>query len=150
IICCAALNRPRQPLNGESNCVFICSVSWSPPMANLRSIKIVQAGNLATFQPDPSGVQLGDRIHWNNETNNDHEVQVSDGFVTDNIPPGKVSNPGYPASAGVSYRCSIHPQEQGTIQIVPAVVMAPAVVPAAAVPAVASLASGVTAPTVAP
>src|SRR3954453_1706334 len=87
------------------------------PMANLRSITIVQAGNRAAFQPDPAGVQAGDRIHWNNETNNDHEVQVSDGFVTDNIPAGAVSNPGYLASAGVSYRCLIHPQEQGTIQI---------------------------------
>lgn len=118
-------------------------------MANLRSIKIVQAGNLATFQPDPAGVQGGDRIHWNNESNNDHEVEVSDGFVTDNIPAGAVSNPGYPASGDVSYRCLIHPQEQGTIQIV-TVVMAPAMVPAAAVPAVASLESGAAALTVAP
>jgi plastocyanin len=123
-------------------------------MANMRSIKIVQAGNLAAFQPDPGGVQTGDRIHWNNETNNDHQLQVSDGFTTDNIPGGAVSNPGYNAptagvSSGVSYRCLIHPQEQGTIQIVPAVVMAPAVVPAAAVPAVASLASGAAAPSAA-
>jgi hypothetical protein len=121
-------------------------------MANLRSIKIVQVGNLATFQPDPAGVQASDRIHWNNETNNDHQVQVSDGFVTDIIPAGAVSNPGYPAPAnvGVSYRCLVHPQEQGTIQIVPAVVMAPAMVPAAAVPAVASLVSGAAAPSAAP
>jgi hypothetical protein len=118
-------------------------------MANLRSITIVQAGNLATFQPDPAGVQAGDRIHWNNETNNDHQLQVSDGFTTDNIPAGAVSNPGYPANVGVSYQCLTHPQEQGTIQMVPAVVMAPAVVPAAAVPAVVSLASGAAAPSAA-
>jgi plastocyanin len=121
-----------------------------PPMANLRSIKIVQAGNLAAFQPDSAGVQAGDRIHWNNETNNDHQLQMSDGFMTDNIPGGAVSNPGYIAKKPVSYQCLVHPQEQGTIQIVPAVVMAPAMVPAAAVPAVASLASGAAAPSAAP
>jgi plastocyanin len=105
-------------------------------MANLRSIKIVQAGNRAAFQPDPAGVQVGDRIHWDNKTNNDHQVEMTDrSFQTDNIPGGAVSNPGYIANADISYRCLIHPQEQGTIAIVPAVVMAAAVVPAAPVPA---------------
>lgn len=111
-------------------------------MANMRLIKIVQAGNRAAFQPEPAGVQAGDRVHWNNETNNDHQLQLDDGTMTDNIPGGAVSNPGYIASANVSYRCLIHPQEQGTIQIVLPVVMAPAVVAAAAVPAVAPSAPG--------
>jgi len=117
----------------------------------MRSIKIVQAGNRAVFQPDPAGVQVGDRIHWNNTTNNDHQVQMTDGtFETDNIPAGAVSNPGFIAAGEASYRCLIHPQEQGTIQIVPAVVMAAAVVPAAALPAVASFAAGAATPSAAP
>src|SRR5262245_1075164 len=102
------------------------------------SITIRQAGNRAAFQPDPAGVQASDRIQWNNQTNNEHQVQVSDGFVTNNVPAGDLaSNPGYLASADVSYRCLIHPQEQGTIKMAPAVVMAPAVTPAAAVSLVA-------------
>jgi hypothetical protein len=107
-------------------------------MPNLRLIRIVALGNGAAFQPDPSGVQANDTIHWNNETNEDHWLETtSGGFVTKNIPAGEVSNPGFIANA-VSYRCKLHPQEQGTIAIVPAVAVPAVLVSAAAVPAVAS------------
>ena len=105
-------------------------------MATLRLIKIVAVGNGAEFQPDPSGVEAGDRIHWNNETNEEHWLEeTTGGFMTDNIPAGSVSNPGFIATQDVSYRCRLHPQEQGTITIVPAVVMASAMSLAAAAPA---------------
>jgi hypothetical protein len=105
-------------------------------MPNLRLIRIVAQGNGAVFQPDPSGVQVDDTIHWNNETNEDHWLETTTGdFVTDNIPAGTVSNPGFVAVQGISYRCRLHPQEQGTIVIVPAVVMAETMEIAAALPA---------------
>jgi hypothetical protein len=105
-------------------------------MPNLRLIRIVAQGNGAAFQPDPSGVQADDTIHWNNETNEDHWLETTTGdFVTDNIPAGTVSNPGFVAVQDVSYRCRLHPQEQGTIAIVPAVVMAATMEIAAALPA---------------
>jgi hypothetical protein len=106
-------------------------------MPNLRLIRIVALGNGTTFQPDPSGVQAKDTVHWNNETNEAHWLETTTGgFMTDNIPAGAVSNPGFIAVQDISYRCRLHPQEQGTIAIVPAVVMAAAMEVAAAVPAV--------------
>jgi plastocyanin len=107
-------------------------------MSNSRSIKIVAVGNGAAFQPDPSGVQAGDKIHWDNQTTEAHLLVTSTGFQTNKIAPGEVSSrglvignhPGQP----VTYSCSLHPQEQGTITIVPAVVVPPAFVPAVPVP----------------
>jgi hypothetical protein len=107
-----------------------------------KSIDIVVQGNGAAFQPEPAGVQVGDRIHWNNETNEDHLLETTTGgFITDNIPPGSVSNPGFIAAQDTSYRCRLHPQEQGTIVIVPAVVMAATMELATAAPAAAALAA---------
>jgi plastocyanin len=107
-----------------------------------KSIDIVVQGNGAAFQPNRAGVQVGDRIHWNNETNEDHWLETTTGgFITDNIPPGSVSNPGFIAAADISYRCRLHPQEQGTIEIVPAVVMAATLELAAAAPSAAALAA---------
>jgi hypothetical protein len=104
-------------------------------MPNFRLIRIIVQGKGAVFEPDPSGVQNGDTIHWNNETNEAHWVEdTSSGFITNNIPAGEISNPGFPASADVSYRCKLHPQEQGTIRIGPAVVMPATLVSAAAIP----------------
>jgi hypothetical protein len=103
-----------------------------------KSIDIVVQGNGAAFQPDRAGVEVGDRIHWNNETNEAHWLETTTGgFMTDNIPAGQVSNPGFIAAQDTSYRCRLHPQEQGTIVIVPAVVMAQAMELATAAPAAA-------------
>jgi hypothetical protein len=104
-------------------------------MPNLRLIRIVAQGNGAAFEPDPSGVQGGDTVRWNNETNEDHWIETTTGvFLTNNIPAGEVSNPGAVADATIAYRCRLHPQETGRIEIVPAV-MAPVMAAAAAMTA---------------
>lgn len=127
----------RQPSAGGSDLRRHLLATWEQAMANMRLIKIVGLGNGAAFQPDPSSVQAGDRVHWNNETNEDHWLErVPTGFLTNNIPAGEVSNPGFVANEGISYRCRFHPQEQGTIAIVPAVVVAAVAVPAVVAPAV--------------
>src|SRR3954452_23597270 len=105
-------------------------------MPNLRLIRIVAQGNGAVFQPDPSGVQVDDTMRWNNETDEEHWLETTTGdFMTDNIPAGTVSNPGFIAVQNVSYRCRLHPQERGVIAVVPAIVMAAVVQAAAALPA---------------
>jgi hypothetical protein len=105
-------------------------------MPNLRLIRIVPLGNGAAFEPNPSGVQGGDTIHWNNETNEDHWLETTTGgFLTNNIPGGEVSNPGVIANSTIEYRCKLHPQELGSIEIVPAVMVPAVLVPAAAVSA---------------
>jgi len=103
-------------------------------MANLRLIKIVKLANGTTeFQPATLGVDPSDRIHWNNETDEDHWLeQMPTGFLTNNIRPGDVSNPGFVATMPfIRYRCKLHPHEQGEIAV-PAAAMVAVVVPPAA------------------
>jgi hypothetical protein len=81
-------------------------------------IKIVQLANGTTeFQPAVAGVDSGDRVHWNNETDDDHWLETDSGeFLTDNIPAGHVSNPGFVVPKEFKYRCKLHPQELGEIK----------------------------------
>jgi plastocyanin len=99
-------------------------------MAHLRLIKIRLENGTTVFEPAALGADIGDRIHWSNETNEDHWLETSDGkFITNNIRAGDVSDPGYPASdQTVTYRCKLHPDEQG--QIVVHAAVAPAAAPA--------------------
>ena len=106
-------------------------------MAHLRLIKIKLENGTAVFEPAALGADIGDRIHWSNETNEDHWLETSGGdFITNNIRAGDVSDPGFIAVATVAYRCKLHPDEQGQIVVHAAAASpaAPAIV-AAAMPA---------------
>jgi hypothetical protein len=102
-------------------------------MGNLRLIKIVKLDDgTVAFQPNTSGgqphqpmrVNKGDRIHWNNETDDDHwpEGRNPAKFLTDSIPGGEVSNPGFVVQGAVGerveYMCKLHQNERGTIEVV--------------------------------
>lgn len=101
-------------------------------MAQLRLIKIVTLANgTVAFQPDthdgqpqqPLGVLLNDRVHWNNETNDTHRLVVTSNseFLTNEVPPGRVSNPGVIVNTQrIDYKCALHPGEQGAIVAVDA------------------------------
>lgn len=117
-------------------------------MTNLRLIKIVQVANgTVEFHPATAGMNGGDRIHWNNETDEEHWLERTEptGFLTDNIPAGQVSNPGVVVQDDerINYRCKLHPQETGTIV---AVALAPAIVAASALTATAASAGKAKAP----
>jgi hypothetical protein len=96
-------------------------------MASQWSIKIIDLGNgTVTFQPDlpgaqqgqPLGVNAGDIVTWNNTTNNMLTLQsIPPGTVlTDPIPAGQVSSPGYITADTLTYSC-VNPSTQ-THQIV--------------------------------
>jgi len=102
------------------------------------SIKIVRVGKGgAGFQPDLPGVQPGDPLYvapnslisWNNQTNRTHQVAFDDGSYTSNeILPALSSQTDYvaPAASGsVSYHCTKHQGETGTIIVQPVVNMNP-------------------------
>lgn len=111
------------------------------------SIQIVPGTKCASFVPDvyspePTSVlqaQLADLVSWNNQTDQQHWIWLTDETyspqrpLTDAIPPFHSSQPGYviqqtdvfpatttppPPPQTVYYYCSIHPDEHGTINVV--------------------------------
>jgi FtsP/CotA-like multicopper oxidase with cupredoxin domain len=101
------------------------------------SIKIVSAGGgLAGFQPDLPGKNIGDPlsvppnsiVSWNNQTDDTHQVEMIDGSYTSNeILPKYTSRTDYitPASGSISYQCTKHEGETGSIIVQPVVPMPP-------------------------
>ncbi len=102
----------------------------------------------AAFQPQDAatGATLeawdGDTVSWNNTTGTTHRPWPTDanyvpvpavdppdatpGYMSDPIPPAQSSRPTYPVQLGnsptpilVHYCCLLHPNERGTIRIVP-------------------------------
>ena len=101
------------------------------------SIKIVPVSTGgAGFQPDLPGMQPGDPLNvapsslisWNNQTNDTHQVEFDDGSYTSNeILPALSSKTDYvaPASGSISYHCTRHKGETGSIVVRPVVPMPP-------------------------
>ena len=99
-------------------------------MASQWSIKIIDLGNgTVTFQPDlpgahqgqPLGVNQGDLVTWNNMTNHPLTLQSipAGTYLTDPIPPGKVSDPIFKVGASVIYSCVKPTTQQHSIVVVP-------------------------------
>lgn len=106
------------------------------------SITIVEGEPSARFVPDvytppdqtaPDGLraQTGDVVSWNNQTADEHHPWIAgDDFkpagpqLCDVIRPWASSMPGYvvpdslAAGSVIRYCCYLHPEEQGTIEVV--------------------------------
>lgn len=102
------------------------------------SIKIVPVGTgQAGFQPDLPGSKAGDPlsvapnsiVSWDNQSNDTHQVATSDGYTSNEILPQYTSQTDYvtPASGSVSYQCTKHKGETGSI-VVQAVTPMPPIV----------------------
>jgi FtsP/CotA-like multicopper oxidase with cupredoxin domain/plastocyanin len=102
------------------------------------SIKIVPAGGgLAGFQPDLPGSKVGDPlsvppnsiVSWDNQTDDTHQVEMTDGSYSSNeILPQYTSKTDYvtPAQSGsISYQCTKHKGEAGSIVVQPVIPMPP-------------------------
>jgi plastocyanin len=70
------------------------------------------------FTPASVEAKVGDTIIWTNNDDRDHSVAASDGsFKSDNLRPG-ASFSFKPTKAGrISFSCSYHPREKGTINV---------------------------------
>jgi plastocyanin len=92
----------------------------------------VQDGKVV-FQPDrprakpgdPLQVFPGDFVVWNNRTDDAHHPVAIDPpglFLTEEIPPRQPSDPKFnvtkPSGTKITYKCSLHPDEAGTIDVI--------------------------------
>jgi hypothetical protein len=82
------------------------------------SITIV-SGDPATFSPDPQNVPASSIVTWDNTTEDDHQLALSDGRVTPVIY-AEQSSPEYVIVDPVTYECTIrgHEGETGSIDVV--------------------------------
>jgi hypothetical protein len=97
-------------------------------MANSWNIEIMQLQNGdVAFRPDlpgaaigqPLGAAKGDIVTWYNKTNSTLTLQSTTvpGYMTDPIPPGEGSDPGYSVVGSVTYACVKPPQQQHSIKV---------------------------------
>jgi len=82
------------------------------------SISIVKDGTV-TFSPDPQNVPANSVVTWNNTTEDEHQLTLSDGRVTPVIY-AEQSSPEYAIVDAVTYECTIrgHEGETGSIDVV--------------------------------
>jgi len=82
------------------------------------SISIVP-GDPATFSPDPQLCPANSIVSWNNTTEADHQLKLSDGRVTDVII-SEQSSDEYVIAASITYECTMrgHEGENGSIDVV--------------------------------
>jgi len=82
------------------------------------SISIV-SGDPATFSPDPQLCPANSIVSWNNTTEADHQLKLSDGRVTDVII-SEQSSDEYVIAASITYECTMrgHEGENGSIDVV--------------------------------
>lgn len=82
------------------------------------SISIV-SGNPATFSPDPQNLPASSIVSWNNKTEADHQLTLSDGRVT-NVIIAEQSSDEYVIVASITYTCTApgHNGETGSINVV--------------------------------
>jgi hypothetical protein len=82
------------------------------------SISIV-SGNPVTFSPDPQNVPANSIVTWDNTTEDDHQLTLSDGRVTPVIY-AEQSSPEYVIASSITYECTApeHEGETGSIDVV--------------------------------
>jgi hypothetical protein len=81
------------------------------------SISIV-SGDPVTFSPNPQSLPANSVVTWNNTTEADHQLTLSDGRVTPVIYPEQ-SSPEYVIATAITYQCTPpDTSETGAINIV--------------------------------
>jgi plastocyanin len=90
------------------------------------SVRILDTGHGVQF--DPLQAPPNACVTWDNTTGETHQVTAGT-FSTEPILEGRSSRPGYvidPAATGtITYFCTLHEDESGTIDVVQAVPMEP-------------------------
>ena len=96
---------------------------WSITILDLGNGKIAFLPAVPGAQQNqPLGVSANDLVTWNNTTNSTLTLKsqtASVPYLTDPIPPGKVSDPIFKATASVTYACTKPTTPTHSIQIVP-------------------------------
>jgi plastocyanin len=70
------------------------------------------------FAPDPVQAKVGDVITWTNNDTAPHTASLVDGTCgTDTIQPGATGSLVFAVAGTYPYKCRIHPQMKGTVEV---------------------------------
>lgn len=71
------------------------------------------------YDPDPVTIEEGGKVTWINRDSAPHTATAEDGsFDTGTLEEGKLKSESFKDPGEYAYICSIHPQMQGTVQVV--------------------------------
>ncbi len=83
----------------------------------VRSAK-VEIADFA-YDPDPVTIEEGGKVTWINRDAAPHTATAEDGsFDTGTLEEGKLKSESFKQPGTYAYICSIHPQMQGTVEVV--------------------------------
>lgn len=73
------------------------------------------------YDPDPVTIEEGGKVIWQNEDSAPHTATAEDGsFDTGTLEEGKLKSESFKEPGTYPYICSIHPDMQGTVEVVAA------------------------------
>lgn len=73
------------------------------------------------YDPDPVTIEEGGKVIWQNEDSAPHTATADDGsFDTGTLEEGKLKSETFKEAGTYEYICSIHPEMQGTVEVVAA------------------------------
>jgi plastocyanin len=73
------------------------------------------------YYPDPVTIEEGGKVIWQNEDSAPHTATAEDGsFDTGTLEEGKLKSESFKEPGTYAYICSIHPQMEGTVEVVAA------------------------------
>jgi plastocyanin len=71
------------------------------------------------YDPDPVTVQVGGKVIWLNQDSAPHTATAEDGsFDTGTLEQGKLKSETFKQAGTYAYICEIHPDMQGTVEVV--------------------------------
>lgn len=71
------------------------------------------------YDPDPVTIEEGGKVIWINRDSAPHTATAEDGsFDTGTLEEGKLKSENFKEPGSYAYVCSIHPQMQGTVEVV--------------------------------
>jgi plastocyanin len=73
------------------------------------------------YDPDPVTIEAGGKVIWQNEDSAPHTATAEDGsFDTGTLEEGKLKSETFKEPGTYAYICSIHPDMEGTVEVVAA------------------------------
>lgn len=73
------------------------------------------------YDPDPVTIEEGGKVIWQNEDSAPHTATAEDGsFDTGTLEEGKLKSETFKEPGSYAYICSIHPEMEGTVEVVAA------------------------------
>ena len=73
------------------------------------------------YDPDPVTIEEGGKVIWQNEDSEPHTATAEDGsFDTGTLEEGKLKSESFKQAGTYAYICSIHPDMEGTVEVVAA------------------------------